>query len=360
MLPVTGPINRDSVTSTYTTTKRVYQQKMPVDRPLPYTFNEIGGRNIVSNWTGGYVDVKDTGFDAQSFFSDPTYTRAVNFARNSAYEKLRAGLGDQSGWAENVAQFGKTRQSIVERSVQAYKAVRAIKRLDFGRAAKILRTPVPSGVSNRKALAQNFLEYEYGWKPLVSDIQNSLEIITSDPSARMLYGSASEPLRTTYVSSSGNSTSGSFSSNSATATVRAQCGAFARITNPNVFLANQLGILDVALPWKLLPFSFVIDWFINVEQVLSSCTDWAGVTLQHQWSSTHLRGRRNYNSYSWWTTNPATPGNAWTRTVIWNTHCKLDRLTSIPGPTLTVKPFKGFSLQRGAQAISLVIAVLGK
>jgi hypothetical protein len=358
MLPVTGPIVQTVNGYNTTMSRQRYRQAMPVDRPLPYTFSEVGGRTFVDNYTGYSVSAKDSSFDVQGFWGSE-YNRKATYARNKAYEKLKAGLGDTAGWLENVAQMGKTRQGIIQRSVQAYQAVSAIKKCRFGDAARILRTPVPSGVSNRKALSQNFLEYEYGWKPLISDLQSSMEILTSDPGERSLYGRAREPL--TYRNFSITSTSTSYASltRTADAWIDARCGAIARITNPNLFLANQLGILDLALPWKLMPFSFVVDWFINVEQVLSSCSDWAGVSLSHQWSNFFVSGSHKSLSYSTW--NFQVPNDIrWTKTNTWNIDVRMTRLTSIPGPVLQVKPFKGFSLQRGAQAIALVLAVLGK
>jgi hypothetical protein len=136
----------------------------------------------------------------------------------------------------------------------------------------------------------------------------------------------------------------------------------AQITNPNLFLANQLGLIDIALPWKLLPFSFVVDWFINVEQVLSSVTDWYGVSLIHPHRSVFLTGRRNFHSYSWSTAYLPGGGSTivWGRSIVDQNSTEWARELGFSQPTLKVRPFKGFSVQRGVQAISLVLAVLGK
>lgn len=331
---------------------------MPVDRPLPYSFSYGFGRNEVRNYLGDFTETKNVSWSAENFFS-PQFTRKLTFARNDAYSRLQAELSDKAGWAENVAQFGKTREGVVNRCVQLATAASAVKKARFREAARILRVPVPSGVSHRKAVSQNFLEFEYGWKPLISDIDASLEILTSDPGQRMIRSRSRDNLTYLTRTNTGNSLSGSTRTERANCAIDVRMGALVRVTNPNLFLANQLGIMDVSLPWKLLPFSFVVDWFVNVEQVLSSFTDWAGVSLQRQYTNTYSNGTHSVYSLSWFPVI-GVPGGGWTESKTEDARVELERTTTITGPTLQVKPFKGFSLQRGAQAIALVLAVLGK
>jgi hypothetical protein len=119
-----------------------------------------------------------------------------------------------------------------------------------------------------------------------------------------------------------------------------------------------LGLLDVALPWKLIPFSFIVDWFVNVEDCISSLTDWYGCTLEHPMTTELTKGEQESFSYSniSYPVNPP-DGN---EQKVRQSSVKMQRTLGLPGPTLQIKPFKGFSLERGLQAIALVISVFGK
>lgn len=58
---------------------------------------------------------------------------------------------------------------------------------------------------------------------------------------------------------------------------RTQLLATVYIDNPNLALANQLGFVNPAtVAWELVPFSFLVDWFVPVGRFLSTWTDFAG------------------------------------------------------------------------------------
>lgn len=338
-------------------------QARPYIHPLPYEMSYLYGRRSDRlTFTGDpdiVEDVKSLDFD---LWTDPIASPHWTPLRNLAYERLKSGLGNTSGWAENFAQINKTRTSIVQRAVQIASVASSIKKGRFADAARALRTPVPSGVSNRKAAAQNFLEFEYGWKPLFQDLVNSADVLTSFPECRRpLYGRASQTVSSVERQRATGSTFNNYNYTTITGEIGCEMRTIAVVVNPNLFLANQLGVIDFALPWKLIPFSFVVDWFVNVEQVISSVSDWYGVSLQDSqmtWWSKGIKEHRIRN-YSWNYTTIPYWDSAFTRDFE-RESVHMQRLLGFPGPTLSMKPFKGFSLERGAQAISLVLSVLGR
>lgn len=358
--PVTGPYVSFPSLPYEDNFRRGYRQKMPIDRPLEYRMYRYYGEAWNSAW---YADgrpptsshTKDASFSVSGSF--PQYGSLLISAQNRAYEKLRGAAGEQSGWAENIAQINKTRATIVERSVQLAKFAGALRKGRFGDAARILRTPKPSGVSNRKAASQNFLEWEYGVKPVIHDLQSSMKTLLGEPEPTVLYGSAQEYMQ--YVSTQWSSSSSTYAYTrdvrQGTVTVKSRVNMV--ITNPNVFLANQLGLIDLALPWKLIPFSFVADWFVNVEQCISATTDWYGVSLQHPQSTRFARGTRQFESFVNVTVGSASEGSKSHST---QESIEMWRDLAFSGPTFQLKPFKGFSIERGAQAIALVLSALGK
>jgi hypothetical protein len=106
-----------------------------------------------------------------------------------------------------------------------------------------------------------------------------------------------------------------------------------------------LGLINPAVvAWELVPFSFLVDWFIPVGKFLDSWTDQLGYDIQYPFSTT-TRTVKHYEEYRQDSTTNWDNSEGWYH----------NRLLGIPPYRLVSTPFKGFSVARGATAISLVI-----
>jgi len=57
----------------------------------------------------------------------------------------------------------------------------------------------------------------------------------------------------------------------------------AYVDNPNLWLANRLGLINPAtVIWDLIPWSFVVNMFVNVNQMVSSVTDEVGLNISNR------------------------------------------------------------------------------
>ncbi len=153
------------------------------------------------------------------------------------------------------------------------RALLQAKRGNFGSIPKILgmeRKDILTG----KYPANKFLEYQYGWKPLMSDIHDAQE-------------KAHEVLLQDYVLTGSKSVSAENYSEShhfgekktlrSKISVRTQIKA--KISNPALHGISTWGLLNpVAIAWELVPFSFVIDWFMPVGNTLNAATAGCGLT----------------------------------------------------------------------------------
>lgn len=197
-----------------------------------------------------------------------------------------------------------------------------------------------------------WLQYWFGWSPLASEVFNTVEILTSSKFAENLwiknvgksgyagshrdrYFTGDDYLRTCDVDYK----------------VRVRVGAELRIVNPNVKNLTDLGLTNpVSWLWELVPFSFVVDWFTNVGQVIDSYTDLWGSDIRRAYYTTFLRGtaRATYGN----------PGIASPCIVEWR-YFKQWRSVGMYKPIL-LKPSLlrfGHSLTRAATAVSLLIAL---
>jgi hypothetical protein len=120
-----------------------------------------------------------------------------------------------------------------------------------------------------------------------------------------------------------------------------------RVDNPNLHLAQQLGFINpLSVAWELVPFSFVVDWFGNVGQVLASFSDFAGLSQVNPRTTTFQKTTKLTQTYTGYVAN--------------HESVYVTRITSIVGPVLIRSQWKGISPVRGLTACSLLLQALGK
>lgn len=309
-----------------------YRQKRPYSLPLGYFLDE---RAVLSNSHSGSVNVS-TGDAPPSSGGWKAYTS------NKAYQKLRSAVGDQSLWATNLLESKRTMRMITERAIKLTKVVRALNRLDFAKVNNLLVGEKIGWRNRSKTLANLWLEYSYGIKPLVEDIGNGITTlckqhkplrvsgaaVSKDVSFFDTGGPAWERTRTTYDT-------------------RVRMSMDVKVISPNIHLAEQLGFINpAAVAWEAVPFSFVVDWFTNVGEVLNSWSDFAGLEISNQQTTEFQLAFLERSN--WWG-------------LRWSTRRRtMQRFTSISQPTLIVRPWKGVSPARAANAVSLLVQQLGK
>lgn len=263
-------------------------------------------------------------------------------AQNRAYSQLKESLGEQQQWANNFLEYRKTVDSIADRASQLYRFTVALRRGRFGDALAYLGLHDFKYNSKKLEKIKNFgdlwLEFHFGWEPLVKDIGLGVETLTSfDPGSRWLRARASARDRDLTRSPPASFDSLSWETH-------VLYGAMVRFENPNHALADRLGFVNpLSIAWENVPFSFVVDWFVNVGDCLAAFTDFSGTTLLHKWNTSKVIGVRK--SQLWFHAG-------WLDT----TYVRTVRTAGvIPGPVLAVKPFKGLSVTRAATAIALLL-----
>lgn len=117
-----------------------------------------------------------------------------------------------------------------------------------------------------KQAANRWLQYQYGIRPLMSDVKNSAEALakTLTEGKVMIVGTKKSTPYRVY-----SKTAIARELVEGTLTMRAKARYV--ITGPAIKQLSEVGITNpLLLAWELMPYSFVIDWFFNVGTVLSS------------------------------------------------------------------------------------------
>lgn len=156
-------------------------------------------------------------------------------------------------------------------------------------------------------IASRYLEYVYGWVPLMNDIHGIMELM-KDSSMRPLLLHGRGKSRQTKQTIQSNWYDASAKAKTwlgpleESVTVRTDL--WARI-DPNasaIRRLNQLGLINpVSLAWDLTPWSFVVDWFVPIGPVLSALSAPAGLIFVSGTNSVRTRASGPYEhaSTSW-------------------------------------------------------------
>lgn len=202
-------------------------------------------------------------------------------ARGIAYTRFMGKALPQAALLVNAAQGKQAWEMIANRSIQLVKAFSALKRgnlLEFARVLLLDPSTVRRHTTRQKAIKDpsgTWLEFTFGWVPLITDIYTSVDILQRDFELVACRGSS----RLYEYTFSGTAP---FTTH-VTRFVQARVRADIVVTNPNLMLANQLGLLNpAAVVWDIIPFSFVVDWFLPVGRFIKQFNDQAGIRLQNE------------------------------------------------------------------------------
>lgn len=172
---------------------------------------------------------------------------------------------------------------------------------------------------------ERYLEYAYGWKPLMQDIYGIMEVAKAAGKAPLLVHGRGKSTRRpvspgTRLYNASNAAQTELTGQDCID--RVLCSLWARV-DPDYSgtrALNQLGLLNPAsLAWELVPWSFVVDWVIPIGSVLQALTAPAGLkfvdgsisrklsakTTWNHWSTVITEGN-NYPKYDHVNNSPAT------------------------------------------------------
>jgi hypothetical protein len=214
--------------------------------------------------------------------------------RSAAILKARQNL--RSGRVQNGADLAQARQTFQMLAVDARKVLsawRALKSGNFAYAAQLLGlNPTARGGRDLAAL---WLELQYGWKPLLSSIH--------DNAALLRKGFQTSPKEFKAKSTKSTSYDEDIVLADGTRVVWKCHGGtkvqyLSSVRDPGLTALDTFGLINpLEIAWELLPFSFVLDWFVPVGNILESLTATAGLDFVdgfvsdfHQADVTFTRG----------------------------------------------------------------------
>lgn len=271
--------------------KTAFLKKKKLDLPMnPFTYSNyrlIGGTGhralkATNLTTGAWTLDEERGFYP---YGGPSLLIDSNVLPEliiKASAKMRSGLKDQDvNLAVAIGEGRPTVNLIAQKAMQIARAGIAIRKFDFrGAATALAVSPRGSAVkrSRHQTLAQNWLELQYGWRPLLSDIYGAAQFLAKQnnwlPRSR-LRASSSRTTGSSVKSIQDTTVYVSKRSDTYTATYVIY---FTEPSGGNP--ASALGLTNpISVAWELVPFSFVADWFLPLGDYFNNIDSTLGRTF---------------------------------------------------------------------------------
>lgn len=245
-----------------------------------------------------------------------SYPLLFNEANTKALLKIsdsKAGLGEDLATLGQTIRMIKHPLSGLVKGLQAMKNDKTFKRYLMKSARDLLREGIPEHI------AQRYLEYVYGWKPLMQDIHGLIDLAKEQGGSPLLLHAVGRSKR--------NNTSGPVTYNDSTGfrviktsgmevEYKGSTSIWARV-DPDakgLRMLNSLGLANpLSLAWELLPWSFVVDWALPIGSTLAALTAPAGLIFVNGSQSVRVSGTCPYQitktMYSGYQKTSETPGD---------------------------------------------------
>lgn len=271
--------------------------------PNPFVFHREMGIGACYMSTGQWAKSYALGTPASLTKNWSTEQTALNIASARFIDLIR---GDTANLGETFGEVGQSLDAMENRSRQLRLAFGALRRGRFREMYRCLNLNASDfnrhpgadlrGRAKQRAgdIGGAWLEYWFGWAPLVGDIMTSVRTITGARPLSKDRVVAKATTRDVYHSTWSPGSLPSIQHGEIRVHVRVQ----ARVTvssGPRV-LASQLGLNNPAMTaWNITRFSWLVDWFSNVSRFLDSWNWTDGFTFTDAFFTTSYEGSDLFN-----------------------------------------------------------------
>jgi hypothetical protein len=268
--------------------------------PLPFAFSKIwyqprqGHRCTINDnsnlkytrktyMTGATGDIKEV----NSGLAKPSAAIIANLSSQCQQKALLKVKDQDVNLAEMWGERHETLKMIGDNANRIGKSYAALRHGDFRGAAAALGVHAPaSGFGSMwrrnqsKAIANGWLELQYGWRPLVMDVMGGLEFLKKNgesPKTKIMRAVAVVKFSDETVTSTSLAPSVGTKIRTRRYDIEMKTCLYYRRKYDVLPTLSSLGITNPAfLAWELMKYSFVVDWFVHVGNYLSSLDAWLG------------------------------------------------------------------------------------
>lgn len=243
-------------------------QRTPYVRPLPFSSNKRFETQFPS-WTAPVGRQVNDQFYTHTILQGPDFDRiseSTRVARDRWVSKMKGGASAALGL---TIMDWRTSHSMLRNAfiTLAMETDSYLGRRNFYRRY------------GRRKASDLFLEGVFGWLPLMSDIYQAYQVLSRAHPAFNVGVRQSDVYSSSILSGSAYGVR--------QVEYGVQVGGSGRISNPNIALLNDLGLINpLSVAWDKVPYSFVVNWFLPVGNFLNSLTDLVGYEVSNDYTTT--------------------------------------------------------------------------
>jgi hypothetical protein len=198
--------------------------------------------------------VSGSSFDSIDRIHQILLNELANGVRNSPID-----LGNSLG------EYRETAKLVSSAMVKSARLYRAVRKFNFSEALRVVTGRRNDRYSDTaRAAADAWLGFTYGVRPIMNDVYGAMEALGSgQPEIPLHVVRASHKVqfhsKAKYVYYEGETLGA----------MKGTAKYVFLVDNPLLFTLDQVGVVNpVALTWELIPFSFVVDWFLPIGDFL--------------------------------------------------------------------------------------------
>lgn len=140
---------------------------------------------------------------------------------------------------------------------------------------------VDTAEMQQRAIANGWLELQYGWKPLFSDLYGACDALSRRYANQTKFKVARASATRKITLDTSTPVTGGVQRNCIVQSYTVKKQVRYSVTTSSLSTMGQLGITNpLLLAWELVPFSFVVDWFLPVGNFLGTLDATIGLTFQ--------------------------------------------------------------------------------
>lgn len=261
--------------------------------PLGFYMQHDEKVKVTAKSVGGFLD-----YDVSSAEAIAKQKAAERFFSNGAGQNINIGvaLGEMT---QTMNMIGNTATRVARsfkalRHLDIHGAFNAVKMGNYSHRNSLIKRAKKGGYrdddykSNLSFAADAWLEMKYGWRPLLNDVEGAAKALAAaqekDPADLKISGSAKAviPVNPRNVPGWVITANGGGS-------VRVHHYAYFRILDQSIRGNQTLGLSNLQqVAWELIPYSFVVDWFLPVGKYIQALGAFQGLDYVRGGTSTKV------------------------------------------------------------------------